>query len=165
MKISIIYHSESNNTRKIGEIIENSIKSSGEIETKLMEIENVDKEFLNDSKAVIFGSPVYYGTYSWKIKKWFDTTEFIGVDLADKLGGVFITEQFVGGGAEVAEMGLIGMMLIRGMLVYSAGGSKGLPFTHFGSVSVRSGDDFQIERAKIFGKRMAAKTKELFKDI
>ena len=36
-----------------------------------------------------------------------------------------MTEGFIGGGAETAEMGLIAHMLVIGMLIYSAGTSGG----------------------------------------
>lgn len=88
------------------------------------------------------------------MKQWFDTT---GVTLEGKLGSVFVTEDYLGGGADVAELGLVGMMLVRGMLVYSAGFTKGQPFTHLGAVAIKAGDDLQKERAAILGQRVVEK--------
>ena len=159
MKISIVYHSESGNTKKLAEIIGEGARISDSIEIKIMSIESVDEKFVKESKAVIFGCPTYSGSLSWQIKKWFDTTP---VDLEGKIGGVFATENYLGGGADNAELAMIGCILVRGMLAYSAGFTKGEPLTHFGAVILKDGDNFQKDRARLLGKRIAEKALELF---
>ena len=62
----------------------------------------------------------------------------------------------------MTELAMIGHMLVRGMIVYSAGSSRGLPYTHYGAVAIKDGDDFQKERARLFGMRFAEKAIELF---
>lgn len=161
MKISIIYHSVTNNTKQIGELIAKGAQKNKNVEVKLMSIDEVDEKFVNESKCVIFGSPTYYGTFSWQMKKWFDTS---GIKLANKLGAVYATENFLGGGADIAELTLIGHMLVKGMIVYSGGASCGKPYTHYGAVSIKSGNEFERERAEVFGERVAKKALELFKD-
>ncbi len=165
MKIAVVYHSESGNTEKVAQIVAEGAKMgngadcANPIEVVLMSIESIDDQVLSEAEAVIFGCPTYCGTFSWQMKRWFDTAK---VDLAGKLGSAFATENFVGGGAAVAELGLIGQMLVRGMLVYTAGTSKGKPMTHYGAVSIRDGDEKQKERARLLGRRVAEKALELF---
>lgn len=159
MKIAIIYHSGGGNTKEISQIIADRAKISSGIEAKPMSIGSVNKEYVEQSKVVIFGCPTYYGTFSWQIKKWFDTTK---IDLEGKLGSAFVTENYLGGGAEVAEMGLIGYMLIKGMIIYSAGCAKEGPITHYGAVNIKSGDEWQKRRAMLLGKRVAEKAVEIF---
>ena len=159
MKISIIYHSETGNTKKIAEIISEGVKRDGKVEVKLMSIDEIDETFVERSDAIILGCLIYRGTFSWQMKKWLGTTK---LKVAGKLGSVFATEGYIGGGADMAEMGLICHLLVMGMLVYSAGTSGGQPFTHFGAVAVRDGDETQKERARIFGERIARKALELF---
>ncbi|HJD12496.1 MAG TPA: NAD(P)H-dependent oxidoreductase [Candidatus Ruminococcus avistercoris] len=36
--------------------------------------DEVDVEFLQTSDAVIFGSPVYFTSMSWELKRWFDNS-------------------------------------------------------------------------------------------
>lgn len=79
------------------------------------------------------------------------------------MGAVFATANYVGGGAEVAELAMISELLVKGMLVYSSGVAEGQPFIHYGPVCIKEGDEGQKERAKIFGERIARKTAELFK--
>jgi len=160
MKISIIYHSQSGNTKKMAELIAAGVQINNNIEKKIMEIDNIDNDFISDSKAIIFGCPTYAGSVSWQMKKFLDTTE---IDFEGKLGSVFATAGYIGGGAEFAEINMISSLLVRGMLIYSAGFTKGSPITHFGVVSIKGKDDSQQERSKIFGKRIAEKALELFK--
>lgn len=159
MKVSIIYHSESGNTEKTAKQIMLGTSEVEGVTTKMMSIDQIDRDFVRESAAVLFGSPTYCGSFSWQIKRWFDTTD---VDLEGKLGSVFATANYIGGGAEVAELSMVGHMLVRGMLIYSAGFTRGNPFTHFGAVAIKDGDDQQKERARIFGKRVAEKAMTLF---
>lgn len=158
MNISIIYHSESGNTKKIAESVWEGIKEAGDITIKLMSIDDVDASFVEKSSAVIFGSPTYSASVSWQMKRFFDTTK---LPLAGKLGGVFATEGYIGGGADVCELVMIGAMLVQSMVVYSGGAFCGEPLTHYGAVAIQSGDEVQIERAKVYGTRMAQKALEL----
>ena len=93
MKISILYFSASGNTEKAAEFIKEGISSLGEIEVKLMNIansENIDDAFINDSKAVIFGTPTYSANMCWQMKQFFDT--YRSCKLAGKIGAAIATE-------------------------------------------------------------------------
>ena len=159
MKIAIVYHSESGNTEKVAHIIAEGARIHDALEVQTMSLDHLDEAFISDAHAVIFGCPTYCGSFSWQMKKWFDTTD---LNLAGKLGSVFATENYLGGGADVAELGMVGHILVRGMLAYSAGIGKGNPFTHYGAVTVKSGDDWHQNRARLFGQRIAEKAMELF---
>jgi len=56
------------------------------------------------------------------------------IKFGGKLGAVFATANYVGGGAEVAEVALIAQLLVKGMVVYSSGGAEGKLFIHYGPV-------------------------------
>lgn len=159
MKIAVIYHSESGNTAQVGELIAEGARLNPGVEVRTMSVKDVDTDYVADAKAVFLGTPTYAGSFSWQMKDWLDNGR---VRLADKLGAVFATENYLGGGADTAEMTLIGHLLVKGMVVYSAGTSQGQPFTHYGCVTIKAGDEGQQERARIFGQRVAAKALELF---
>ena len=158
MKIAILFHSESGNTEQVAKVIADGANIAENIDIQIME-EEIDPQFIADAKAVIIGSPTYCGSFSWQLKQWFDTTS---LDLAGKLGSVFATENYLGGGADVAELSMAGHMLVRGMLVYAAGFTKGDPFTHYGAVTIKDGDEWQRHRATLFGQRVAEKALEVF---
>ena len=57
---------------------------------------------------------------------------------------------------------MLGHMLFKGMVVYTAGGSQGMPITHYGAVTIRDGDEELQHRAKLLGKQVVEKAVELF---
>lgn len=160
MKIAVLYHSQTGNTKEIAELIGEGINEVEGVEYKCMNIDNVDDQYINESNAVIFGCPTYYGDFSWQFKKWFD--EYKGCKFNGKLGATFATENFLGGGADFALLTIVGHMLVKGMIVYSGGTTEGKPYTHFGAVAIKNGDEAQRDRARIFGSRIAKKTSDLF---
>jgi len=161
MNLSIIYHSESGNTEKVANIIKRGAETQKEINVKSMHIDEIDVDYINSSKAVIVGTPTYTGDLSHQMKNWFGNYPS-ELDLSGKLGAAFATQRYIGGGAGVALKTMIGHLLVKGMVVYSAGAGEGKPFTHFGAVCIQSGNDEQRERAEIYGKRIARKTIDLF---
>jgi len=161
MKIAIIYHSESGNTRKMAELVREGCLTAPGADAKCMSIDEVDSDYVEEAAAVIFGSPTYEGSCSWQIKKYLDTQP---AGLAGKLGAVFVSQNWPGGGgASFAEMTLIAAMLVHGMLVFSGGVTHGKPFLHFGAVSRKAPDeDLYRHRCLKLGENIAAKAHELF---
>lgn len=159
MNIAVLYHSESGNTRSVADLVADGARLVEGTQVRTMDITSIDDDYINRADVLIVGFPVYAGSCSWQIKKWLDTTN---LTLAGKLGGVFATENHIGGGADLAELIVIGGMLVRGMLVYSAGASRGQPFTHYGAVTIKDGDAHQQDRARILGERIARKAQELW---
>ncbi|MDA8441715.1 MAG: flavodoxin family protein [Peptococcaceae bacterium] len=160
MKIAIVYYSKSGNTQKVAELIAEGAKKNDKLDVKCMSVDAIDDDFIQEASAVILGTPTITGTFAWQIKQWLDTARHI--KLAGKLGAVFATANYVGGGAEIAELAMISELLVKGMLIYSAGAGEGHPFTHYGAVCIQSGDELQQARARIFGERIANKAVELF---
>ena len=126
-----------------------------------MSIDAVDPAYVVASAAVIFGSPTYEGTCSWQMKKYLDTEP---EGLGGKLGGVFVSQNWPGGGgASFAEMTIIAGLLVHGMLVYSGGIAVGMPFLHFGAVSRKAPEEeLYRQRCIKLGDNIARKTMELF---
>src|SRR6056297_1721538 len=155
IKLSIVYHSVTGNTKKVAELISQGAEKIEGVETQIMSIESPDFSFIEASDCVIFGTPTYLGNFSWQMKAFLD--KGLKVKLSGKLGAVFATENFLGGGADFALLTLIGHLLVKGMLVYSVGVSEGNPYTHFGAVCIKDGDESQKERARLFGERIVKK--------
>jgi NAD(P)H dehydrogenase (quinone) len=160
IKLSIVYHSVTGNTKRVAGLIEEGAQKVQGVETKVMSIDDCDFDFMKESDCIIFGTPTYLGTFSWQMKGFFD--KGLKVKLAGKMGAVFATENFIGGGADFALLSLIGHMLVKGMLVFSGGVSEGHPYTHFGAVCIKDGDDNQKERAILFGERIVNKAAEIY---
>lgn len=160
IRVAIVYHSETGNTRKMAELVKKGCDGVSHVESKVMPIDDLDTAYIADADAVIFGCPTYEGTLSWQMKRLLDT---ISVNLEGKLGGVFASQNWPGGGgADLAEITMIAGMLVRGMMIYSGGISRGEPFLHFGAVSERAPKGLYEERCIKLGENIASKAKELW---
>ncbi len=161
MKIAIIYHSETGNTKQMADLVREGCESISGVEAKCMSIDAVDDAYVEEAKAVLFGAPTYEGTCSWQMKKYLDTGPR---GLAGKLAGVFASQNWPGGGgASFAEMSIIAGLLVLGMMVYAGGIAVGPPYLHFGAVSTRAPeDDFYQQRCIKLGQNIAEKAAELY---
>lgn len=167
MKVAVLYHSETGNTREMAELVAEGARSAG-AEAQVMSIDEVDWAFIRESSALLFGSPTYEGSCSWQMKRFLDE-ESGGLErhpFAGKLGAVFCSQNWPGGGgASFAEMTLVAALLVRGMLIYSGGITAGMPFLHFGAVSTRAPrDELCRERCLHLGRVVTAKARQLFGD-
>ncbi len=161
MKISIVYVSQTGNTELAAEYIQDGILAKYPfIQVKLMDVrENeVDLEFLDQSDAVIFGTPVYFTGMSWEIKKWFDHSTRI--NLNGKLGAAFVTANSPSGGTETAIMDVLRHMLVKGMLICSGAG----PAQHFhiGAVAISKDLESSAKQLEAFGGNVAETALKLF---
>jgi NAD(P)H dehydrogenase (quinone) len=161
VKIAVIYHSETGNTKSMAELVREGCTSVPGVEARCMPIDGVDEAYVVASKAIILGSPTYEGTCSWQMKRYLDTGP---KGLAGKLGGVFVSQNWPGGGGgSFAEMSIIAGMLVLGMMVYSGGIAVGAPYLHFGAVSTRSpDDDFYRNRCFKLGENIARMAAQLY---
>jgi NAD(P)H dehydrogenase (quinone) len=161
MKIAIICHSETGNTERMAELVGQGCEQVAGIKARCMAIDEVDAGWAAEVRAVIFGSPTYEGTCSWQMKRYLDTQP---EGLLGKLGGVFVSQNWPGGGGgSFAEMSVIAGLLVHGMIVYSGGISVGKPFLHFGAVSTRAPqEELCRQRCLKLGSNIASKAQELF---
>lgn len=160
MKISILYFSKTGHTKEMAHIIANGIKKSSNIEVGIFDLDNIDDDFLLESKAVIFGTPTYLANTCWQFKKWFDESN--KYNLEGKIGAVFSTAHYAQGGADTAILTIINHLMVKGMLVYSGGSALGKPYIHLGAVAIDENYEESKPMFEIFGERIASKTKALF---
>jgi NAD(P)H dehydrogenase (quinone) len=154
------------NTEKMAHCVKEGILSADEsIEVKMMNIlsvENIDVSFLNESSAVIFGTPCYVANTCWQLKKFFDTRW--DCKLEGKLAACFATANCLHGGADIGILTVLQHTLVRGMLAYSSGTGFGQPVIHLGPIALRGELEQKRELFTLFGKRVAQKALELFSD-
>ena len=160
MKISIIYSSRTGKTERVTNLIEEGAKRVQGIEVKAMNLNEIDKEFIDESKGIIFGTPTYYANMSWEMKKWID--ESSSFNLEGKLGATFSTANSIAGGADIALLAILNHLMVKGMLVYSGGVAFGKPKTHLGYVHINEIVENEDENARIFGERIANKVSQIF---
>ncbi len=164
MKISVIYYSETGCTEQAARWISAGAETVADTEVRLFNIrdeQDIDKEWLAESSAVIFGTPTYYANMCWQIKQLFDTGK--EYPLEGKLGAAFATENSpFGGGGEMAVEAMLMHMMVYGMMVYSGGTRCGQPYIHIGPTVVHDELESRESLLKIFGSRIAEKAHQLF---
>lgn len=160
MKISILYFSKTGNTKEMAHVIASGIKKVSDIEVGIFDLDNIDDDFLLESKAVIFGTPTYMANTCWQLKKWFDESN--KYNLEGKIGAVFSTAHYAQGGGDTALLTIINHLMVKGMLVYSGGSALGKPFIHLGPVAIDENFEESKVMFEIFGERIALKIKSLF---
>lgn len=162
LKISILYYSKGGKTKIMAEEVALGMKQIQNIEVRLFDLScnEIDEKFLSESKAVVFGTPTYYASSCWQIKKWFDESH--KYNLAGKLGAAFATADYAQGGADCAISFILHHLMVKGMLVYSGGSAYGQPFIHLGAVALKENFEESKRMFQVFGERIAKKAVELF---
>ena len=163
MKMAVIYHSVTGNTKNMGEQIVKGMNSVGGVEARSFPIDNVDTEFVKEAKCVVFGSPIYAAHITGQMMNYL-LSEAGKLGLAGKLAGAYTTAQYVHGGGELGIREMLDHCMVLGALIYSGGGAWGKPVIHLGPVGIDNTLDINTfaENFEVYGKRMAAKAVELF---
>lgn len=162
MKLAVLYHSVSGNTKKMAEVITEGMQMVENVESKTFPIEEIDEAWVKESKCVIVGTPIYYASVSGAIKNFLERP--CGkYELAGKIGGAFATANYIHGGGELGIRLILDHLLCHGMLTYSGGVAYGNPVIHLGPVALTGHLEESIETFKLYGQRMATKTIEIYK--
>ena len=162
MKMTVLYHSVTGNTKQMAEVIAEGMRIVENVETKTFPIEEIDEEWVKESKCVILGTPIYYASVSGAVKSFLERP-CRKYELAGKIGGAFATANYIHGGGELGIRLILDHMLCHGMLTYSGGVAYGNPVIHLGPVALTGRLDESKETFKLYGQRMVAKTMEIFK--
>lgn len=167
LKAAIIFYSETGNTKRVAEFIQEGMEKSGaEVRLYNLKEEQPDADYVRECRCVLCGTPAYYANMCWQIKKWLDMTP--NVLMAGKLGGAFATAGCVHGGGDVAVLTILQHLLVKGMVIYSSGAEYGRPVIHLGPVGIKSttAKAAELEKQKdlfvLFGERFTHKATELF---
>lgn len=156
MKIAIIYTSQTGNTEVAAEFIQDGILEKYPfLEVRTMDIrdEETDVKYLEECDGIIFGSPVYFTSMSWELKRWFDSS--FRINLRGKVGAAFVTAQSPTGGTDTAIMEIIRHMLAKGMLVCSGVGARSAGKFQIGGIAIAKDLDGAEEELGEFGAGVA----------
>ncbi|MFH1878413.1 MAG: NAD(P)H-dependent oxidoreductase [Candidatus Omnitrophota bacterium] len=150
-KIAVIYYSRSGNTRAMAELISSGAESERGIQVDVIPVEDFPPERALEYDGLIIGSPTYYGTMSYQIKKFFDDSVAFHGRLSGKVGAAFSSAANVGGGNETTITDILNALLIHGMIIQ--GSFKG---DHYGPVSIGAPDKRVEKQCRDLGRMVAA---------
>ena len=128
----IVYTSKNGRTGAMVEPIRQGMEYAG-VSVSVRTVEEVQWEEMLSAKGVIIGTPVRFGDVDWQIKRLFDVTAFQDYPgpLSGKVGGAFTGGGRPGGGAELALLSMIHILLNHGMGIQGHAHSA-----HYGPVAL-----------------------------
>lgn len=148
-RLLIVYHSRTGNTEKMAEFIREGAEGEG-VEAVIKKALSVSPEEFLDYDGIIAGSPTYYGTMAWELKKLMDESVALHGKLEGKVGGAFSSSANLGGGSETTVLNILQALLIHGLIV--PGSASG---AHYGPVSIGAPDGAVRESCIKFGRTYA----------
>jgi len=149
MKVLVAYYSRGGVTKRMAQIIAKAVEKEG-LEVFLTDVDKVKPKQLLGFDGIIIGSPTYYGTLSFQVKKLFDESVAFHGQLDGKIGGAFSSARNIAGGNETTVLSILEAMLIHGMIIQ--GDPRG---DHYGPVAMSADDKRSDENCVRFAKRFA----------
>ncbi|ACH40599.1 MULTISPECIES: flavodoxin family protein [Citrifermentans] len=138
-KALVTYYSQSGNTRKMAQLIADHLQSRG-VQADLIAVQDVDIDTLPSYDGFLVGSPNYFGTMAWPVKKFIDDSIKYYKKLNGKAAAAFTSEGMIGGGGDLVVLDILKAFLIHGCVVQGMTDAG-----HFGPVSIGAPDE-RIEK-------------------
>lgn len=148
-KVLVIYYSQTGNTKKMAELLAEGVNKGG-LSCDVKDVDSVNAGDLLNYDGIAVGSPTYYGTMAYQVKKLLDESVKFHGKLDAKVGCAFSSSANVGGGNETTVLNILYAMLIHGMIIQ--GDPQG---DHYGTVSIDAPDSRVSRLCKRQGERFA----------
>ncbi len=155
-KALVAYYSVTGNTKKMAARIAAALAAAG-LPADLRQVEELDPGDLLGYDCIVLGSPVYYGTMAWPVKKLLDESVKHHGKLKNRVGGAFCSSGNRAGGNETTVLDILNSLLIHGMIIQ--GDHQG---DHYGPAAVGRPDERALRSCDKYGRRLAALTLKLF---
>lgn len=153
--VLVTYYSRSGNTQKMAELVYQGLTARG-IRADLIPVEEVQIDSLPGYDGFIVGSPNYFGTMAWPIKKFIDESIKYYKKLEGKAAAAFTSEGIIGGGGDAVLLDILKSFLIHGCVVQGLTG-----IGHFGPVAIGAPDDRIEKEMEIFTDRFSTLLEKL----
>jgi NAD(P)H dehydrogenase (quinone) len=155
-KALVCYYSVTHNTEKMALRIADVFRAEG-LAVDLKQVEETALDDLLGYDCLVFGSPTYYGSMAWPLKKLLDESVKFHGKLRGRVGGAFSSSANVGGGNETTVLDILKALLIHGMVV--RGDFRG---DHYGPVSIGRPDNRAFKCCESYARNVADLVKKLF---
>jgi NAD(P)H dehydrogenase (quinone) len=154
-KALVCYYSVTHNTERMAIRIADVLRGQG-LEVDLKKVAETAVDELLNYECLVFGSPTYYGTMAWPLKKLLDESVKFHGKLRGRVGAAFSSSANVGGGNETTILDILNALLIHGMVV--CGDCR---YDHYGPVSIGRPDKRALRSCESHAKNIAALVKKL----
>lgn len=152
----ICYYTRTGHTAHMADAIADGAREIEGLTVTVKPIDEIGCKDLVAYDAVVLGSPTYYGSMAWELKKLIDDSVTFHGQLVGKVGGAFTSSANVAGGNETTIMDILKAMLVHGMVV--TGVHKG---DHYGPVAIGDVDDRARKQCVRYGRTVAELTARL----
>ncbi len=159
MKVLVLYHSKTGNTKKLAEEVAKGVQEVQGVEAILRSCQEVNEEDFLECKGIIAGSPVYFGSMAAELKLVFDRFVHLRKQMENKVGAAFATSADPSGGKETTIMSILQALLIYGMIIV---GDPIDATGHYGVACSGKPDEKTLSNARKLGKRVAELVKKLY---
>src|SRR6266540_3326090 len=154
-KVLVTYYSRTGNTAEMARMIADGLVDKG-LEVILKRVEEVNIDSITEFDGFVVGSPNYFGTMAWPVKKFVDESVKFFKKLDGKAAAAFTSEGMIGGGGDLVVLDILKAFLIHGCVVQgltSAG--------HFGPVAVGKPDERINKEVVVLVEKFAALVERL----
>lgn len=157
-KVLVLYDSKTGHTRKMAEHVAQGAAGVPGTEVRLRSAEEATKEDVLWCDGLAAGSPTYEGLLSWKMKRfWDEATGALWGQVDGKIACAFSSSGGWGGGAELACLSTLILLMNLGFLTFGVPDYVGHEFTlHYGAVAAGEPDkEEEIAACRRLGERLA----------
>ncbi len=155
-KVLVCYYSRSGHTKRMAGEIAAVMKDEG-LSVDLKDVKKIEASELLNYQGIIMGSPTYYGTMAWPVKKLLDESVKFHGKLKGRVGGAFASSANIGGGNETTILDILNALLIHGMVIQGDPGGD-----HYGPVSIGRPDARSLACCQSHARNLSKLIKKLF---
>lgn len=149
-KVLVTYYSRSGNTERMAQQVAEGLRGKG-LSVTLESVEAVDIDTLPTFDGFVIGSPNYFGTMAWPVKKFVDDSVKYFKKLEGKGAAAFTSAGMIGGGGETVVLDILKAFLIHGCVVQGLCGAG-----HYGPVAIGSPDERVSREVEVLVEKFAA---------
>jgi NAD(P)H dehydrogenase (quinone) len=157
-KVLVLVHSHSGNTARMAELVAEGARRIPDTEVRVRAVADATPEDIYWCDGLACGSPTNMGILSWEMKQFWDVAMFHHWGKVDgKVACAFSSSGGWGGGAEMACLSLLTVLMNFGFLVFGVTDYAGKTMTaHYGAVTAREPREPDVQDAcRLLGRRLA----------
>ncbi len=158
MQVLVMYFSKTGNTEAMAMAVARGVSDVEAVTCVIKPVAEVTREDFLAADGVVAGSPVYFGSMAWELKRRFDELVDTRRQMGDKVGAAFVTSGHHTGGKETTLLSILQVFLIYGMVVI---GDPLEASGHYGPACTGPPDTTAQEDAFKLGQRVARLVKKL----
>lgn len=118
-KILVQYYSKTGHTRQMADLVAEGAATIPEVEVRLKTVAESNFDDLLWMDGIALGAPTHLGSIPWELKKfWDEASDVVWGKIDGKFGCAFSSAGGLGGGPEIACLGLLTVLMNYGIMTF-----------------------------------------------